>query len=167
MAKYKSRTGFTLIELLVVTAIIGVLAVVSATIFSSILKSQNKTAIINEARQNGNILIDKFERDVRQARNIPDNSTDTKKVTIELDSGNVIWECDDSITPKNITRDGVPLLNRDDVSGIEQTSVCEFTVLLTDKSQLVKFKFELKQRNDFGSQFEILVPFEISVGIRR
>ena len=167
MAKYKSRTGFTLIELLVVTAIIGVLAVVSATIFSSILKSQNKTTIINEARQNGNILIDKFERDVRQANNIPDNSTDTKKVTIVLDEGNVVWKCDDSITPKNITRDDVPLLNQDSISGIEQTSVCEFTVLRTANSQLVTFKFDLKQRNPFGTQFEILVPFEVSVGIRQ
>ena len=68
--KRSSENGFTLIELLVVTAVMGVLAIVSATIISNVLRSQNKTNVTNEVRQNGDLVISKFERDVKQAESV-------------------------------------------------------------------------------------------------
>jgi len=63
-------SGFTLIELLVVTAILGILVGISSTVFVGILRSQNKTNATNEVRQNANLAIDLFERDIRSASSI-------------------------------------------------------------------------------------------------
>ncbi len=155
--------GFTLIELLVVTAIVGVLAVLSATVFNSILKSQNKTAVINEARQNGDLAMDKFERDIKQARNV--NLTSATEVEIVLDGPNAIWVCNGN----NITRQGESVLNRDAITGIMLvTNSCEFSVSGTGQIQLVTWKFKLTQRRvSVGkAEFEIEVPFRTSVGTR-
>lgn len=164
--------GFTLIELLVVTAIVGVLAVLSATVFNSILKSQNKTAVINEARQNGDLAMDKFERDIKQASNVTPIGITTTVVTIDLDGPDAIWRCDDPIVGE-ITRDYNgsvgSVLNRDSITGIKLIAgSCKFIVRGTGQSQLVTWEFDLTQRRTSAgkAEFEIKVPFRTSVGTR-
>lgn len=171
MIKYNSK-GFTLIELLVVTAIVGVLAVLSATVFNSILKSQNKTAVINEARQNGDLAMDKFERDIKQASNVTFDIAIPTKVEIELDGPDAIWRCDDPIIGE-ITRDYNgsvgSVLNQDAITGIKLIAgSCKFTVRGTGQSQLVTWEFDLTQRRTSAgkAEFEIEVPFRTSVGTR-
>ncbi len=163
--------GFTLIELLVVTALVGVLAVLSATVFNSILKSQNKTAVINEARQNGDLAMDKFERDIKQASNVTFDSpippsTKVTKVTIDLDGPvDAIWEC----TGNEITRNSLSVLNQDTTNGIMLiTDSCEFIEGGSSQSQLVTWEFDLTQRRTSvgKAEFEIKVPFRTSVGTR-
>ena len=96
--------GFTLIELLVVTAILGILVGISSTVFVGILRSQNKTNATNEVRQNANLAIDLFERDIRSASSITglpaaaEPAAQTvyfNSISVDLqDGGNVEWVCD-------------------------------------------------------------------------
>lgn len=161
--------GFTLIELLVVTAIVGVLAVVSATVFNSILKSQNKTAVINEARQNGDLAMDKFERDIKQASNVTFDILIPTEVKIELDGPDAIWECVNIAGVDEIRRNTKSVLNQDPISGIKLIAgSCKFAVSGTGQSQLVTWEFKLTQRRTSvgKAEFEIEVPFRTSVGTR-
>ena len=94
------RNGFTLIELLIVTAVVSVLAVLSAQIVVSVLRSQNKTAAINNVRQNGDHVLNAIERDIRQSESIryawPGYPFFTAiKLVIATSSGTatVVWAC--------------------------------------------------------------------------
>ncbi len=62
-----SQTGFTLIEMLVVIAIIAVIATMSTQIVLSIIRSNNKTNIQHEVRQNGSFVLDRMEREIRSS----------------------------------------------------------------------------------------------------
>ena len=104
--------GFTLIELLVVTAILGILVGISSSVFVGILRSQNKTNATNEVRQNANLAIDLFERDIRSAQQIsviagppppliPNTNFGTKYngILVVLHDGSEIrWYCDTTDT---------------------------------------------------------------------
>ena len=99
------KNGFTLIELLVVTAILGILVGISSTVFVGILRSQNKTNATNEVRQNANLAIDLFERDIRSASLITGlaavgDPNYFNSISVDLqDGGNVEWVCDTAPTP--------------------------------------------------------------------
>lgn len=163
-----SKKGFTLIELLVVTAIIGILAIVSATIFSSILRSQNKIGIINEVRQNGNIVIDKFDRDVKQSISITPPGVSTKIIMNTHDSGTVEWECVGGAA-LTITRNTENVINVDSIGGVQLVpGRCEFNVSGPSRTQIVKFDFDLEQRTDITGKSELTtrVPFEVTIGTR-
>lgn len=178
--KSSSHKGFTLIELLVVTAVMGILAVVSATIISNVLRSANKTNIINEIRQNGNLVIDKFERELKQAERVCitillplDCEGIGDGVTVTVGTESFDWACNTG--NGRFTRDGQSIINEDPISGVRVANTgdlkdCNFTVSgNTDEGipQIVKLDFRLQQRNPAGaSVFETLVPFEVTVGTR-
>lgn len=163
---YPEKRGFTLIELLVSTAVIAVLAVVSATIFNSILRSQNKTSIVNEVRQNGNLVIDKFERDVKQAKSIlPTGGPPHTAVTLTTSGGDVEWDC---TAAGQLTRNSISIINTDAVRGVQVDS-CTFTVTPSSpvNTQIVTFKFTLTQITSTGkSELEASVLFRVTVGTR-
>jgi len=167
--------GFTLIELLVVTAVMGVLAVVSATIISNVLRSQNKTNVINEVRQNGDLVIDKFERDVKQASQVcrtgftpPNCGGSSQSITLSIESDTVVWICNTGTGA--FTRDGLSVLSTDPVSGVRVVNNCSFTVTgnaAPGTPQIVKLDFTLEQRNTAGaSELQARVPFSVTVGTR-
>lgn len=166
---FSKEKGFTLIELLVVTAIIGVLGVVSATIFNSILRSQNKTSIINEVRQNANIVISKFERDVKQAAQI----TWISDYEIELethDGVTITWECNTGVGGSRVIfRNGAAIINTDPINGVQADS-CLFTPFPAGSTspRLIQFSFHLTQGSSAPDtpEFKVDVPFTITVGIR-
>ncbi|HEX7456533.1 MAG TPA: type II secretion system protein [Candidatus Nanoarchaeia archaeon] len=168
---YKNK-GFTLIELLVSTAIIGILAVVSAVVVTNILRSQNKNTVINEIRQNGDFVIAKFERDVKAASRIeclgvPPPCSGVGVTLINDDGGTVSW----SLSGTSITRDdgtgAESVTSTDPARGVEVTS-CLFTVTEGPPS-LVTWEFDLQQgANAPGkTEFQVDEPFRVSVGTRR
>ena len=169
-----AKKGFTLIELLVVTAIIGVLAIISATVFNSILRSQNKTTIVNEIRQNGNLVIDKFERDIRGASRItcvtdpitldPCPSTEGTIINVIPSAGApFLWYCNG----EDLQRAGANLLNRNERGGVKLVSFsCSFNVT-TSNPQLVYFEFTLEQRNTTDkSEFKSEGDFRTTISTR-
>jgi len=170
----KKSLGFTLIELLVTTAILGFLAIVSAVIVSAVIKSQNKTEIINEVRGNGDLVIAKFERDVKGASLIVRNNQRRLTLSYE-DSPTVIWDCSTS----NFTRNGAIVTNNDPIRGVRIaltttlpfTRECSFTVAPTPKTpgipQIATLDFTLDQRSTAQRQeFQIREDFEVTVGSR-
>ena len=61
--KFKSNSsGFTLIELLVVIIILGFVGAISVGIISSALRSSNKSAAVNNIRQNGNYVLSQMTK---------------------------------------------------------------------------------------------------------
>ncbi len=169
---FDSLKGFTLIELLVTTAVMGLLAVVSANIISSVLKSQNKTMLVNEVRQNGDLVIAKLERDVKNARAVLFDSTMTTKITIDIDGELVAWECTEEVLGASgfFTRAGQAVTNDDATKGVSVLT-CEFRVsgaAGTGVPQLVQLNFDLAEAEGAPgrSEFEVEEPFQVTVGTR-
>jgi len=186
--KFQNK-GFTLVELLVVTAVIGVLGILSATLISSILRSQNKTAIINEVRQNGDLVISKFERDLKQSEKVC--PVDTSTSPPNLDCGNVnpsaivalttysgsqiVWDCTDlrrgegdGVTEANTN--ATPVINTDPDNGVQVVAgSCNFTVSTGGASvpQIVTLSFTLEQRSTVQrSEYQVKEPFQVTAGTR-
>ena len=159
--------GFTLIELLVVVAILGVLAVTSSQIVVSVLRSQNKSAVENEVRQNGDLLIKKFERDVRRAQSI---ASIPSGITLRpVGTGDTIsWQCTATQIQRQVNvGPWQDVVNTDPVTGVRRDGVCTFRVTSLEP-QLVTFDFTLRQGASAPnrSEFRISVPFKTSVGVR-
>ncbi|OGY23419.1 MAG: hypothetical protein A2172_04285 [Candidatus Woykebacteria bacterium RBG_13_40_15] len=160
--KSNSR-GFTLIELLVVTVVVGILGAISSVIVLSVLRSQNKTAITNEVTQNGDNIINVFERDVKFSSSADDKSTDS--VTL-MGKKNIVWSCGGT----NITRDlgdGSGPKSVTSISVAVKSGTCRFNISGSN-SDLVEFNFTLTQSSSAPSksEFSIEVPFGTKVGLR-
>src|SRR4030043_1109065 len=146
----KKSLGFTLIELLVTTAILGFLAIVSAVIVSAVIKSQNKTEIINEVRGNGDLVIAKLERDVKGASVINFNPMLPRRITLDFEgSPAVVWDCNGF----DFLRDGRTVTNNDPVRGVQLKTAplvdrCSFTVTPKNPGvpQIATLNFILIQR---------------------
>jgi prepilin-type N-terminal cleavage/methylation domain-containing protein len=65
-----NQQGFSLIEILVVIAIIGIIAGVVSDIFIQVIKASNKGNVVTEIKQNGDTVLSKIERVVRNAEEV-------------------------------------------------------------------------------------------------
>lgn len=75
MMKSKSN-GFTLVELLIVIVVMGALGFLFTDIMTQTLRGQNKTRVMNQVKQNGQVVLDKLNSDIRQAQEIKCVSSD-------------------------------------------------------------------------------------------
>ena len=170
--------GFTLLELLVVTAILGVLIGISSTVFISILRSQNKTNITNEVRQNATLAIDLFERDVRSASDISlVGGPSTVRLEGAENATNVDWECVTAVGNNNgfiqrtVDGSGVDqvITNQDNQTGvsIDCTTNPTFDVSASI-TPIVTMRFDALQGEEAPGRadYEISLPFETTVGVR-
>lgn len=159
--------GFTLIELLVVTAVIGVLGIISASLISSIIRTQNKTAIINEVRQNGDLVISKIERDIKQSESVEVLSANGVRLNLYAGSP-VDWTCDTAAG--SFERAGVSVINTDEDNGV-WVSACAFTVnpsaWTSGSTQIVTLRFTLQQRSSvLRSEYQVNETFQVTAGTR-
>lgn len=74
--KSKNEHGYTLIELVVVAAILGIIGIVSVSLFLSTLSGGGKSSGTNEVRANGDYAITQMERMIRNAVRINGTCTD-------------------------------------------------------------------------------------------
>lgn len=83
----RKNQGFTLIEILVVVSVIGILGVIFTDILTQVLRGQSKVKIINQVKQNGQVVLDKLTNEIRQAEDIiciGDSNADLMKDTLVI-----------------------------------------------------------------------------------
>ena len=89
----KNIKGYTLIELVVVAGILGIIGVVSVSLFLSTLLGGGKSTALNDVRSNGDYAITQMERMIRSARYMVGTCTlDMNSIEIKNpDGGNTIF----------------------------------------------------------------------------
>jgi len=74
-SKVKSQNfGFTLIEILVVVGILGIITVVSSTMFFTVFKGSGKTKALTKVKENGDYALSVMERLIRDSQEVITNS---------------------------------------------------------------------------------------------
>jgi len=64
------KNGFTLIELLIVMTVMGILGFIFTDILTQSLRGQNKVKILNQVKQNGQVVLDRLVNEVHQAEKV-------------------------------------------------------------------------------------------------
>lgn len=70
MKRSTRNSGFTLIELLLVVALMSIAVGVTGDILVSLIRSYNKTQVLNEIEQNANFVFQKLSKELRNATQI-------------------------------------------------------------------------------------------------
>lgn len=65
-----NKKGFTLVELIVVVGIMGILGLIFTNTLIQSLRGQSKVKVLNEVKQNGQVILDRLSNDIRQAEKI-------------------------------------------------------------------------------------------------
>lgn len=164
--------GFTLIEMLVAVSIVAILSTLSTEVVLSLVRSSNKTAVTNEAKQNGQTILDTFEKDVRSAKLVSLVSSTDLHLTM-LNDSTVDYVCGSGgVRNDYISRGGQIITNDDPDNGVNvQAGSCVFTVS-SSSPPLVKFNFTLTEPKNKAliasgrQEFKITVPFETTISLR-
>ena len=162
-----SPRGFTLIEMLVVIAIITIIGTMATQIILSLIRSNNKTSIQNEVKQNGSFVIDRLERDIRGSSDV--TSPDSEHLNLQqADGSEISYVCIQGSSSSNgdITRGGQSLLNTEAVTGVRVNN-CSFGLQNT-APVLVTIAFTLIQpyQSPNRSDLTITQNFRTSVSLR-
>lgn len=171
--------GFSLLELIVSIAIIGLLSIVIVQTFITTSRSNTKTEVLKEVKQNGDFVIGSMERMIRSARAItsacPTSGFSQKFITFTANEGqDVAYGCDDT--------SGYPLIasasalgtmnlvssNAQLVGNSCSDADISFTCTSYDyQSPTVEIQFSLSQTGVPQSNFEkATVSFQTSVNVR-
>lgn len=163
----KNQKGFTLIEMLVVIAIITIIGTISTQIILSLIRSNNKTNIQNEVRQNGAFVIDYLERDIRSASSVVVPSATLLQLT-QPDGTVIDYVCAIGSSNSNgdITREGQSLVNIDASTGVKINS-CAFTTQ-NSSPPLVTIDIVITQPYQSPNRSDLTVSqtFHTSVSLR-
>lgn len=65
---FKLTVGFTLVELLVVMGILGVIVGSTLLFLTSILRGSNQASVVSEIKQNGQVVLDTIDRQIRNSQ---------------------------------------------------------------------------------------------------
>ena len=76
------KSGFTLVELLVVMGVMALFGTLIVTIFSRTLKGSNKSQIIGVIKQNGQAILEKMDKTIRDSDKVVCLSQDNKTLMI-------------------------------------------------------------------------------------
>ena len=171
-----NKKGFTLLEVLVTTAIIGVLFVVSSSIFINTIRSANKANITNEAKENSSLLIESLQRDVRNSTGASVNpGGDTLTISTAASVVPIIWRCNIEATANNyVSRQAavgteLTITNRDPVNGVSVVDCSNFFTVTAGANYLLTIDFGFTQGKGVtgGSQdIQTLVSHKVSISAR-
>ncbi|MBI2327019.1 type II secretion system protein [Candidatus Curtissbacteria bacterium] len=182
----RKSAGFTLIEFLVVLGILVFVVGSSLLFLTSILKGSNQANVISEVKQNGQVVLDAIDRQIRNATNAePVGSGKYVKLT-RLDDDPLYVKCfNDGPIPKpgngwlgtvvssSVPGDAqyVPTTNRDDlVAGVDIQN-CNFTVsaATTNSPAIVTVSFTVNQGINAPSRADFLanVRFDKAISLRK
>lgn len=177
-----SNAGFTLIELLVVIGLLSILTAVGTETVVSLIRSNTKTNTINEAKQNGQLVIDTFEKDIRSAKSISPvpglsgSSVSSSSINITTITDDIIvYSCVNGGGGSNdyISRKGVSMTNTDKDNGVNISfSTCSFKIALSSGVKVINFNFTLtepKNRTVIAggrAEYKVEIPFGTTLTLR-
>lgn len=176
LKKHLNNIGFTLLEVLVTTAIIGILFVVSTAVFINTIRSANKANITNEAKENASLVIEKLQKDIRLAVGIVTPAGDSSTLTIDVGTGQIVWEC----IPQSGNANGyfrrrtgavgteITVTNRDPVNGVSLKDCSQVFNIQAGSNALINLNFSFYQGATAGvtSDLETLVTHRSSIAVR-
>ena len=149
--------GFTLLEMLVSIAIIAMMSIVLSQVFISTIRTNTKTEILKEVKQNGDAAIESITRIVQNAQS----------VTCPTPQSLAMVNPDGDTTTLGCTVDGTTRLSSTDAIGtvyltsksVSLGATCASTLLFTceEVSGLpshVTVSFSLVQKGTPGDKFE-------------
>ena len=135
--KYLKSAGFTLIEFLVVLGILAVTVSSTVLFLNSVLKGSNQATTVAEVKQNGQVVLDSVERQIRGSLDARAPTSDHLVLTREAPNLPLHIQC---FLPVPNTRNGqigiaegnnpatyTDLTNTDLINGVNITS-CNFLV---------------------------------------
>ena len=94
-----TQKGFTLVELMLVIALLAVSVGVTNDILLSLVRSNNKTQVMNEIEQQSNFASSKIERELRSARSITTPATGGSGILLKFetkDGSTIEYDVNDS-----------------------------------------------------------------------
>jgi len=155
------RRGFTLIELLVVVGLVGILAAVSADLFSSILRAYSKAQIINEIEQNGNAVLSHLGQQIRNAASVSPEGLSKSITVVDQDGGSVVFSFENSFSRDAAVQIGVVkkggdiLTNHHSVRGVDVVSTDSYFDVSTEGGmQTVKIFIKIRQAPNAPARFD-------------
>lgn len=175
------KSGFTLIEILIAVALIGVIGTIVTQVFFLGFKSQAKSEMLKEIKQNGDYTITVIEGMVRNASDIIpvptgkcNNNSDAFSIinsdgymTTFIYSNNKIASISSKLPPPEITPTGVPLTgNRVSIAS------CIFRVVCPDPPVSPKYVFLSFTILPYGSSLTptpgniTTLDYQTTVGLR-
>lgn len=158
--KQRVHCGFTLLETLVSVAIIAVVSAVLSQVFISTLRTNTKTEILKEVKQNGDLALETITRMIQNAQSIT-CVTDQSLALVNPDGDTTTLGCSaagstlrlasvSASTTAYITSESVTLGN-----SVCSASTLQFTCQESvGVSTGVTVFFELTKSGSYGNQFE-------------
>jgi prepilin-type N-terminal cleavage/methylation domain-containing protein len=124
-----NQQGFTLVELLIVVALLAISVGVTNDILISLIRSNNKTQVMNEVEQQSNFISLKIEKELRNARmvNTPAAGANGTVLNFSTRDGNTIeYEVGSSsgvVTRKFNNEPSINVTSNDKPGGVLATCV--------------------------------------------
>lgn len=100
--KFSNKEGFTLIELMIVIVLVGIIGTITTQVFLINLRSQNKSEILKEVKQNGDYATSIMESMIRNAGDVltsqcNDSSLTNMLTIVNQDGYSTTFDCSDDI----------------------------------------------------------------------
>lgn len=173
------QQGFTLIEMVVSIAIIAVVGVALTQVFIATIRTNTKTELLKDVKQNGELALETMTRLIQNAKEITsacsiDGTSSTSLTVVGKDSGETTLECSlDGTTTRvaSVSAQGTAYLTSGNVTlggGSCAASTLAFTCFgAAGIPTSVTITFDLAQLGNPGQAFEqASETFQTSVSMR-
>lgn len=84
-----NKKGFTLVELLLVITLMGISFGITSDILVTLMRSFNKTTVINEIEQQAGVISQMIEKEIKNAAVVSNPGGDTNRLQFEDTLGNI------------------------------------------------------------------------------
>ena len=171
-SQMSNKGGFTLVELLVVIVILSIIAGVSSSIFLSVIRSNNKTNIINEIQQNGNVILQTLEGSLRNARSItvPSIIGSNSQTLTYLDKDNVTvsYRFSAGALQKQVGINWENISNSNSTTGVYIDPTNSYFQLLSTSPQSLKIVLIIRQGQTAPGRidYQASTTFQTTVSLR-
>ncbi len=95
MKRHRSESGFTLLEMVVTVSIVAIISVVLSQVFLATVRTNSKTEVLKDVKQNGDVVLESIIRTVQNATTL--TCTSSKSITVENQDGtDTVFACEAS-----------------------------------------------------------------------